>query len=78
MLGDAIQVGGEASPILEPAEHDLDFVALTIEMLIMADRVGMTRAILDAPWICNGFVPSLESISLIQGSRRDDKAWGRV
>ena len=34
----AIVARVDAAPILEPAEHDFDFMALTIERCVVSDR----------------------------------------
>ena len=36
----AVVTGVDASPVLEPAEHDLDFVALSVERAIMGENIG--------------------------------------
>jgi hypothetical protein len=47
-VGAAVVSGGDASPVLEPAEHALDAIALLVEVCVVADWGFSVRPARDA------------------------------
>jgi hypothetical protein len=69
-VGTAIVAGREASPIFEPCEHILDFVALLIECLVIGQQDFPAFAGGNA-WLAASFGESIpEPISTTVGKKR--------